>query len=94
MQVVLISMYKMEQGDKEALLPWRHGQEGADQHSASRGGAAGRPTSLEALRTTSRGSRRELIALAFLSHHISLSRPPFPEPGLAAMSVGTPKPPF
>lgn len=63
----------MEQGDKEALLPWRHRQEGADQDSASRGVATGRPTSLEALRTTSRGSRRELILLAFLSHHISLS---------------------
>lgn len=78
MQVVLIYIYKMEQGDKEALLPGCHGQEGTDQHSASRGGAPGRPTSPEALQTTSRGSRREIISLAFLSHQISLSRPLLP----------------
>lgn len=38
MQVVMTFIYKMEQGEKESLLPWGHQQEGAALDSVSGGG--------------------------------------------------------
>lgn len=69
--------YKMEQGDKEALLAWSHHQEGVVQDSESGGAASGRRTSLELLRTTSGGSRREGTHLPGLpeSPHLALALP-------------------
>lgn len=74
-QVVTTFTYKMEQGEKESLLPWGHSRGRAVQDSASGERASGHPTSLEVLRATSGGSGREQTHLPGLpeSPHLALS---------------------